>query len=194
VVAGSPKTTEEDRQQLALAVYGKAVPPFAALETVRRPVAGFVPRELASVEGQRWLWEVRLKGYTDPRMQAVYEHTVTAELTQAADRARVLIHPSATVYLVTNEPCPKLWFAEMCYAADFLDLSGGPRRADFERNYEKYEDKARELLDAGRRVGNADVCEALGIKRHQGIRYWRAFLDAYDDALEGDRKKTWKGG
>ena len=40
-------------------------------------------------------------------MQAVYEHTVTAELTQAADRARVLIHPASTVYLLTNEPCPR---------------------------------------------------------------------------------------
>ena len=66
-----------------------------------------------------------MKGYTDPRMQAIYDHTVTAELTHAADRARVLIHRGATVYVVTNEPCPKLWFAELCFAGDFLDLSSG---------------------------------------------------------------------
>jgi hypothetical protein len=192
IVAGSPKTTEEGRQQLALAVYGRSVLPFADLATVRVPVLGLVPEELAEHNDQARVWDVRIKGYGDPRMQAVYEHTVTAELTQAADRARVLIHPQAIVYLVTNEPCPRLWFAEMCYAGDLLDLLGRPR-SDFEANYETYERKALELLNAGAWVCNADVCRALGKEdRGAGWRYWKAFRDHYGDALEGDRKVRWK--
>jgi hypothetical protein len=47
IVAGSPKTTEEDRRRLALAVYGKDLLPFADLADVRRVVTYPVPRELA---------------------------------------------------------------------------------------------------------------------------------------------------
>jgi hypothetical protein len=68
IVAGSPKTTEEARRQLALAVYGKAILPFADLRTVRRALLGRVPQEWADSEGHRYVWEVRLKGYADPRM------------------------------------------------------------------------------------------------------------------------------
>jgi hypothetical protein len=126
-------------------------------------------------------------------MQAVYDHTVTAELTHAADRARVLCHKNAVVYLVTNEPCPKLWFAELCLAEEYLDLSGGTR-ADFVKNYAAYEAKARELLDAGKTIGNADVCRALGHpKPGWGWRYWGRFLEVHKDALQGERKVRWKG-
>ncbi len=67
---------------------------------------------------------------------------------QAADRARVLIHRNAVVFLVTNEPCPRLWFAEKCYAGDLLDLSP-VRRTDFEQNYAVFEGKTLELLNRG---------------------------------------------
>jgi hypothetical protein len=193
IVVGSPKTTEEDRRQLALAVYGKSILPFAELETVRRGVLGCVPQELTTEENQYKVWEVRYKGYADARMQAVYDHTVTAELTQAADRARVLLHKDAMVYLVTNEPCPKLWFAEMCHADEYLDLSGGPGRADFQRNYAAYRAAAKKLLDEGKAIGNADVCRALGHRNCRGWRYWKRFLDEFRDALEGERKVRWKG-
>lgn len=191
VVMGSPKTTEDARRQLALAVYGRSILPFQDLTTIRRPVFGLIPHELAREEGQRQLWEVRLKGYADPRMQAVYDYTVVAELTHAADRARVLIHQDAVVYLVTNEPCPRLWFAELCFADDLLDLSPGPR-SDFREACDVYEAKARELLDAGLAVGNADVCRALGRKPGWGWRYWQVFRERYADALEGVRKVRWK--
>jgi hypothetical protein len=126
-------------------------------------------------------------------MQGVYDHTVTAELTQAADRARVLIHPGARVYLVTNEPCPKLWFAEMCYAGDLLDLSATAKpRSDFAANFAAYEEAAVRLLDARTRIGNADVCRELGRKPCAGWRYWKHFMDKYGDALEGERKVRWK--
>jgi hypothetical protein len=177
IVAGSPKTTEEARQQLALAVYGRSILPFAGLATVRRPIIGLVPQELAERDGQSRIWEVRIKGYSDPGMQAIYEHTVTAELTQAADRARVLIHQDARVYLVTNEPSARLWFAEMCYAGDLLDLSGRPR-SDFEENYAAYEKKEVELLNAGGCIGNADVCRAMGREKSgAGWRYWQTFKE-----------------
>jgi hypothetical protein len=197
IVAGSPKTTEEDRRQIALAVYGRSVLPFRDLETVRRGVVGLVPQELADEDGQRQVWEVRLKGYTDPRMQAIYNHTVTAELTHAVDRARVLIHQDATVYLVTNEPCPRLWFAEMCFANDLLDLSADcpDGRADrFQAAYAKYAEKARQLLDArpSTGTGNADVCRALERRAGWGKRYWQKFIRQYGDSLEGARKKRWK--
>lgn len=194
VVIGSPKTSEEARQQLALAVYGEGVLPFPDLEDVRRGVIGPVLWELAgdTEAPEQVLWEVRIKGYTDPRMQAVYDHTVTAELTHAADRARVLLHESARVYLVTNEPCPKLWFAERCFAGDFLDLSARGIRADFEQNYQSYKAKAMEVLNAGGPAGNADVCRALGRKATWGHRYWRRFIGECGDALEGDRKVRWK--
>ncbi|MGH7171501.1 MAG: hypothetical protein ACRELG_14595, partial [Gemmataceae bacterium] len=149
IVAGSPKTTDEDRQQLALAVYGRTILPFPELEDVRCPVIGRLPSELIEDDGDgdtQQLWEVKLKGYRDPRMQAVYDHTVTAELTHAADRARVLTHRNAAVFLVTSEPCPRLWFAEKCYAGDLLDLSGA-KRSDFQQNYAAYEAKSIELLD-----------------------------------------------
>jgi|GEM_PF-6661011 len=191
IVAGSPKTTEEDRRRLALAVHGKAILPFSDLKTVRKGVIGVVPHELTEVERQEAIWEVRLKGYEDPRMQAVYEHTVTAELTHAADRARVLIHEGAVVYLATNEPCPKLWFVEMCYAGDLLDFSA-TRRAHFEEAYKGYEAKARQLLNEGRLIGNADVCRALDRKPGWGKRYWHQFLRSHKDALEGERKVRWK--
>jgi hypothetical protein len=193
IVAGSPKTTEEARRQLALAIYGDSILPFADLVTVRRGTLGRVPQVfLDGGEVREQIWEVRIKGYRDPRMQAIYDHTVTAELTHAADRARVLIHKEAVVYLVTNEPCPKLWFAEKCLAADYLDLSGG-MRSDFRRNAATYEAKAMELLDGGKAVGNADVCRALGKTNAWGWRYWHAFLEKYGDALEGERKFRWKG-
>ncbi len=192
IVAGSPKTTEEDRRQLALAVYGRKVLPFPELETVRRQVTGHIPSELVDGDEERSrLWEVRIKGYSDPRMQAVYDHTVTAELTHAADRARVLTHRSALVYLVTNEPCPRLWFAEKCFAGDLLDLSG-TRRSDHEARYKAYEDKALELLNRGETISNADVCKALGQRNYQGWRYWSRFHEKYEDALVGRRKVRWK--
>src|SRR5208282_2477393 len=158
------------------------VMPFAQLETMRKSLVGFLPKELGRQDGEERIWEVRLKGYADPRMQAVYEHTVTAELTHAADRARVLVHEDATVYLVTNEPCRRLWFAEMCLADEFLDLYP-KRRADFEKAYQAYEAKARELLDGGQPIGNADVCRAMGREPGWGKRYWRRFLDDFSDAL-----------
>jgi hypothetical protein len=193
IVAGSPKTTEEDRRRLALAIYGESILPFADLQTVRKGTIGRVPREfLEDDEVREQIWEVRIKGYRDPRMQAIYDHTVTAELTHAADRARVLIHKEAVVYLVTNEPCPKLWFAEKCLAADYLDLSGGARK-DFRKNFAAYEAKAMELLKAGKFVGNADVCRAFKRPAPWGWRYWRAFLEQYGDALEGERKFRLKG-
>jgi hypothetical protein len=193
IVAGSPKTTEEDRQRLALAIYGESILPFADLQTVRKGTIGRVPREfLEDDEVREQIWEVRIKGYRDPRMQAIYDHTVTAELTHAADRARVLIHKEAVVYLVTNEPCPKLWFAEKCLAADYLDLSGGARK-DFRKNFAAYEAKAMELLKAGKFVGNADVCRAFKRPASWGWRYWRAFLEQYADAMEGERKFRLKG-
>jgi hypothetical protein len=190
IVAGSPKTTERDRQQLALAVYGKDALPFPDLVTVRRAVVGRVLQEAAEGDEER-IWEIRLKGYTDQKMTAVYNHTVTAELTHASDRARVLIHRDAIVYLVTNEPCPKFWFAEMCYASEYLDLSPGPR-ADFRAACDRYAAEAKKHLDAGKTIGNVDVCRAMGREPKWGSRYWREFLKVNADALEGDRKVKWK--
>jgi hypothetical protein len=190
-VAGSPKTTEEDRQQLALAVYGRAILPFPELQDVRRCVVGRLPSELVEGDEDRQLWEVKLKGYADPRMQAVYDHTVTAELTHAADRARLLNHRNAIVFLVTSEPCPRLWFAEKYCAGDLLDLSGA-KRSDFEQNYATFEAKALELLNGGKAIGNADVCRAMSKTNSWGWRYWQRFLEKYEDGLEGRRKFKWK--
>jgi hypothetical protein len=192
IVAGSPKTPEPDRQQLALAVFGKEIMPFPELQTMRKSMVGFVPEELSEGDGAERIWEVRVKAYADPRMQAVYEHTVTAELTHAADRARVLVHQEAVVYLVTNEPGPRLWFSEMCFADELLDLSNNKRRADFEAAYGEYEAKARELLDAGKAIRNADVCRAMNKNPGGGKRYWQRFFDEHKDALEGRRKVRWK--
>jgi hypothetical protein len=185
IVVGSPKTNEKDRQQLALAVYGRRALPFPKLVDVCRGVIGRVPLELSDEEREQ-IWEVRYKGYTDPQMQAVYEHTVTAELTQAADRARVLIHQEAMVYLLTNEPCPALWFAEMALAEELFDLTA--RRGDYAANYAAYETKARELLYAGQTIGNTDVCRAMGLSPRTGERYWQDFRAANASWLTGKRK------
>jgi hypothetical protein len=192
IVAGSPKTTEKDRQEMALAIFGESILPFPDLMTVRRGVVGRIPVELAEGDQYERIWELKVKGYRDLRMQAIYDHTVTAELTHAADRARVLIHQDAVVYLLTNEPCPRLWFAEMCFAWEFLSLEH-EHRSDFARNYAVYAAKAKELLDAGGIVGNADVCRALARNPSSGKRYWQRFIDIHGDALEGERKVRWKG-
>jgi hypothetical protein len=192
IVIGSPRTTETARQQLALAVFGKEILPFPEMKTVRRTVIGKVPEEMAEHDNERRIWEIKYRAYTDPRMQAVYEHTVTSELIHAADRARVLKHKDTVVYLVTNEPVPKLWFAELCYASDLLDLSTD-KRQDFKTAYATYEAKTRELLDAGRCVCNADICRALGWEKPgRGKRYWQQFVKENDDVLEGERKRQWK--
>jgi hypothetical protein len=103
----------------------------------------------------------------------------------------VLNHRNAIVFLITNEPCPRLWFAEKCYAGDLLDLSG-VRRSDFEQNYSAFEAKALELLDGGKTIGNADVCRALDKRNSWGWRYWQRFQEKYGDALVGGRKVKWK--
>jgi hypothetical protein len=123
-------------------------------------------------------------------MQAIYDHTVTSELIQAADRARILRHP-ATVYLVTNEVCPQLWNAEKCYAEDYLGISSG-RGPDFEANNRRFEAMARELLDAGGVISCAAVCRALGRKETWGKRYWEEFRARFAGRLEGERKVRWK--
>ena len=107
------------------------------------------------------------------------------------DRARVLIHKNARVYLVTNEPCPQLWFAEMCYAGDFLDLAPAAN-VNREKAYAQYLAAAKKLLDAGGRIGNVDVCRTLGKRPGWGYRYWRRFYEEMHDALEGVRKVRWK--
>lgn len=188
VVVGSPKASEAARRQLALAVYGRSILPFSDLVDVRLATEGRIPREL-SASGEVRLWESRQKGYLDPRMQAVYDHTVGSELAQAADRARVLANPT-TVYLLTNEACPGLWFAEPCLARELLDVSP-PERSDYRENYDKFAAKACELLDAGGSISGAEVCRALGRDESWGKRYWRGFRAEYGDALEGDRKVRW---
>jgi hypothetical protein len=42
----------------------------------------------------------------------------------------------------TNEPCPRLWFAEMCFASESLDLPG-PKRATSEAAYAGFEKPVR---------------------------------------------------
>jgi hypothetical protein len=189
IVVGSPKTSEQDRQQLALAVWGRSALPFPPLVDVRRGVAGPVPLELSD-EDREGIWEVLIKGYHDPRMQAVYNHKVTAELVQAVGRARPLNHEDAMVYLLTNEPVPDVWYAEMCYADELFEMNG--RRGDYAANYAAYEAKAIELLNAGKTIGNADVCRAAGVPERSGKRYCPDFRVAYGNRLEGKRKMKWK--
>jgi hypothetical protein len=187
VVMGSPKTSEEDRIQIALAVYGPDILPPPELTEVRHVLRARVPRELG--EGKDRVWDIRCMGYADARMQAVYQATVTAELAQAADRARVLNHPEAVVYIVTNEPCD-LWFVEGTFADEFI--APAPKRSDFQERYTAYDAKAVELLDAGGRICNADVCRALGKEVKWGSRYWQLFTLVRKEMLEGEKKVQWK--
>jgi hypothetical protein len=62
------------------------------------------------------------------------------------------------------------------------------RRSHFTSAYERYEAKAFELLRAGARIGNADVCRALGQQSVWGLRYWRELGARHTDVLEGRRK------
>jgi hypothetical protein len=191
IVAGSPKTNEFDRLQLALAIFGKSILPLPKLATVRPVVIARVPEEVADSDLQR-AWEVRIKGYDDKRMQAIYRHTVTAELMHAVDRARVSIHRNAFVYLVTNEICPELWFAERCFAGEFLNMDDTKHRRDFEQAYQTYEQEVKLLDSGGQRIGNIDICRSLNHKPGWGCRYWRQFRANHQDTLEGERKVKWK--
>jgi hypothetical protein len=65
-------------------------------------------------------------------------------------------------------------------------------RSDFLKNYAAYEAKAKELLDAGQLVGNADVCRALGTNPCNSLRYRQRFVEQYGDFLEGGWKFKWK--
>jgi hypothetical protein len=123
-------------------------------------------------------------------MQAVYNQKVTAELVQAVGRARPLNHEDAMVYLLSNEPCPDIWYAEMCYADELFEMN--QRRGDYAANYAAYEAKAIELLNAGGTIGNADVCREAGMSIRTAQRYWPDFRTAHKDRLEGKRKVKWK--
>jgi len=122
-------------------------------------------------------------------MQAVYRHTTTAELTQAADRARVLIHKNARSIWSPTEPCPNLWFAEMCYASDYLDLT--PAAAPRDVAYATYFAKAKELLDAG--GGSATSTFARAIEnRPVGMSLLGSLPSGDGRRLGGIRKVRWK--
>jgi hypothetical protein len=192
VVIGSPKTTEAARQRLALAIFGEEILPFPPLESIRRLVVGRVPRELIGdgFPEIRRIWEAWHKGYSDPRMQAVYDHTVAAELAHAADRARVLSQPT-TVYLLTNEACPWLWFSEMCFADEYLALPM-QRRSDYESNYRRFADKALGMLHEGQEITGPSVCRAMGEAGTWGKRYWSQFRLENAGLLEGQRKVKMK--
>jgi hypothetical protein len=191
IVCGSPKHAESHRRQLALAIYGREILPFPELKKVRVGIKRWLPAELSDGQAIDQIWEVKCMGYDDERMQRIYNYTVAAEVMHAADRARVLIHPT-TVYLITNEPTPGLWFVESCFAGDFLALNSAPR-TDFECNYLAYEQKAKELLNAGETISNADVCRALGREPGSGKRYWKRFLALHRCQLRGKRKVKWAG-
>jgi hypothetical protein len=188
IVVGSPKTNELARQQLALAVYGPDILPFPRLVDVRRFFWAREPHEIAG-GGHRRPVEAWCKGYDDPRMQGIYELTTTAELKQAADRARVLSHAHAVTYLLTNEPVD-IWHVEGAYVGELFP-QGDTRRSDYQDNYATYEAVALELLrrlNTGDVFSNAAVCRALGWGEEKGKRYYPEFRAKHVALLTMGRK------
>jgi hypothetical protein len=190
IVVGSPKTDERSRQDLALAVFGPEALPLPDLVTRVERVEADLPDELADFPGERARWERVYKAYDNATLQLIYDHLTTSELEQTIDRARLAIHADARVYVLSNEPLRKLWYAKVCLAEHLLDLSGR-RRQDFADNYRTYEIKAVELLNKAGGVSNAAASRCLGLKRGTGHRYWLEFVRRHGESLSGKRTRRW---
>jgi hypothetical protein len=164
LILGRPMPNEAQIQLLAVAAFGLGT----LTEDLKSPPLEW--QMLSRTIGPD-LWTIRHQQYDDPRWAAVWRHVVTGELMQAIGRLRPLTN-RATVYVATNEPLPETLDIMAVYAGELfpaMALSG--RRSDFGEKVRRYAEAMRQMQAEGLKATNSGVCQRLGLKEPNGLRY-----------------------
>ncbi len=178
LILGRPMPNEAQLQMLAVAAFGRD----ALDEDLQSPPLEW---QLHTHEIGPDTWQIRHQRYGDERWQAVWRHVVVGELTQAIGRLRPLANP-ATVYVACNEPLPTTLDIVPVYASElFAGMATSTRRSDFQERVRQYAQTMEDLAAEGIEPTNRAVCERLGIKEPNGLRYRILAMDAEARAPPG---------
>jgi len=171
LILGRPMPNETRLQLLAVAAFGRN----ALDENLQSPPLEW---QLHTCEIGPDTWQVRRQQYPDERWQAVWRHVVVGELMQAIGRLRPMTN-DATVYVATNEPLPDTLDVAGVYASElFESMATSTRRSDFQDRVRQYARTMEDLAAAGLEPTNKAVCQRLGIKPPNGMRYRKLATDA----------------
>lgn len=165
IVLGTPYKNQTTVLELALAMYG--------LDDV--PVGDYRRRERLED-----CFRAANMGYDDPRLDGIERFLVGSDLAQAVGRVRPLQN-DVTVYVLSNYQVPD-WEVEQVSASELFDLRT-TTRMDFAENYDRYASELLERLENGEKVGNPEICRALGIEPRSGRNYMTRFREQYHDQL-----------
>lgn len=164
LILGRPMPNEVCLQLLAVAAFGRG----ALDETLQSPPLEW---QLHTHQVGPDLWQVRRQRYGDERWHAVWRHVVVGELMQAIGRLRPLTN-EATIYVASNEPLPDTLDVTPVYAAElFPGMATSTRRTDFRERVRQYAQTMDNLAAEGLEPSNKAVCQRLGLKPPNGLRY-----------------------
>ena len=164
LILGRPMPNEAQLQLLAVAAFGRE----ALDESLQSPPLEW---RLDTCDIGSDTWQIRRQQYADTRWQAIWRHVVTGELMQAIGRLRPLTN-DATIYVVTNEPLPATLDIVPVYAGElFGAMATAIRRSDFQDRVRRYAQTMENLVAEGIEPTNRAVCERLGLKPPNGMRY-----------------------
>ena len=164
LIIGRPMPNEAQLQLLAVAAFGRE----ALDDNLQSPPLEW---RLHAHDIGPDTWRVRCQKYADQRWQAVWRHVVTGELMQAIGRLRPLTN-DAVIYVATNEPLPPTLDVVPVYAAEiFPAMATAIRRSDFQDRVHKYAGTMENLASEGLDPSNKAVCDRLGLKQSNGMRY-----------------------
>lgn len=171
LILGRPMPHESQLQLLAVAAFGRS----ALDEDLQSPPLQW---DLHTHDIGPDTWQVRRQQYTDERWQAVWRHVVVGELMQAIGRLRPMAN-EATIYIGSNEPLPDTLDVVPLYAAElFPTMATSTRRSDFQERVRQYGQAMADLAAEGVEPTNKAVCQRLGIKPPNGMRYRKLATDA----------------
>jgi len=171
LILGRPMPNEAQLQLLAVAAFG----PKALDQDLRPPPLQW---HLHTHDIGPDTWQVRRQQYDDERWQAVWRHVVTGELMQAIGRLRPLTN-DATIYVACSEPLPATLDVVPIYAAELFEaMATSTRRSDFQQRVRQYAQTMEDLLAEGVEPTNRAVCERMGIKPPNGMRYRKLAVEA----------------
>jgi hypothetical protein len=171
LILGRPMPNEAQLQLLAVAAFGRG----ALDENLQSPPLEW---NLLTHDIGPDTWQVRHQQYPDERWQAVWRHVVVGELMQAIGRLRPLTNDAA-VYIATNEPLPDTLDIVPVYAAEiFPAMATSTRRSDFQDRVRQYGQTMENLVAEGIEPTNLAVCERMGIKPPNGMRYRKISAEA----------------
>lgn len=171
LILGRPMPNEAHLQLLSVAAFGRG----ALDENLQSPRLEW---QLRTHEIGPDSWQVRRQQYPDERWQAVWRHVVVGELMQAIGRLRPLTN-GATIYIGTNEPLPDTLEIVPVYASElFPAMATSTRRSDFQERVRQYARTMEDLATEGIEPTNLAVCQRLGIKPPNGMRYRKLAMGA----------------